>query len=98
MQVRHRCPVKDWSGHPGKPSCPERRARHSSAIRSEAGVSIHLPIELGHKNKYQSSLPRNAAGTCPDRSKAVETVPCLLGAMPNLPGGHYGVGCVQLRS
>src|SRR3954465_5933069 len=86
-QFRHRLRHKQQTARLCQPPRPAMGFRNPGAVGGDAGIGIHLPIELRNKKEREPRLQRlNTLGALPDRSETIEPVPSSLRELPDLVG------------
>ena len=77
---------------------PSRRSIDAGAVGGDAGVRVHLPVQLRDQHERQPRLDRlHALRPPPDLIEAVEPIPDRLRPLADLVGRHHRVRRVDLR-
>src|SRR5262245_12483632 len=91
-QGRHRGRSEEATSEPGQPPRPPRRALNTGAVGCNAGIGVHLAIQLGEQYEGKSGTKTfQEARAPPDQIQRVEAIPDLLRARAQLIGGHRRV-------
>ena len=76
LEFRHRRRDEEPAARACHQSRPPRRPRDARAVGGDAGVRVHLPVELRDQHERHARLERpHASRPLPDRATAVEAVP-----------------------
>ena len=92
LQVRHGASGEQPARRLGQPAGDSSRACFAGAVGGDAGIGIHLAIDLRDQDEGHAAFPgMHEAGPLPDRADAVEAVPHSLRSLANLVSRHRRV-------